>query len=289
MLVSRAPKYSIVHAEGDTLIIWVPLWERKWGLVQNKPLVPEGDGKYRYIPGKDAYATAAACNIFHLLNKCGISTHYQKKIDEHTYLVRLLKMIPIEIIVRFIAYGSLLERNPSMVEGTELVRPVVELCYKSAGIHDPIMIWNNAYKYFQLHNPHKPLNDSHESPDGPGTYIGEVNPANDPRLPQNEKDIQNIEDLATQAALVLSEAFRKIGGTLVDLKIECGYGWEGHTEERKLYIGDQIGLGSCRIRIHDEKSGVVNERKHPLIPEKHMMIVDDYKRFAEMTAAFANF
>lgn len=111
--------------------------------------------------------------------------------------------------------------------------------------------WRNTY------DPHKPLDDSHESLEGCGTHVGEVNPANDPRLPQNEGEIHRIISLAQKTGLVLRDAFSEIGGTLVDFKFEGGYDKDGN-----FYVGDQIDPDSCRIWMGGDKAKAVDKDRY---------------------------
>lgn len=283
----RLPKKCTVFAEGKTKIIWLPVGEKVFGMVQNKSVVTAGDGKYcDEIPGKDVFVTSAACNIFELLNKRGIPTHYQRKTDDGMYYVRLLGMIPIEIVVRRIAYGSYLERNPHVAEGTKFTDPLTEFFYKNDVMSDPMMRWYPPYQCFRLYY-------SHEPPEKRG-HIGELqaSSSSDPCLPKGEGDMEQLQNLAVKCFLILEEAFKKIGITLVDFKIECGYG-----ENRKLYVGDQIDGDACRLWVSGDKTkavdkdryrGIVKQGRTPTLKEKEL-ISADYRHIAEMTASFRSF
>jgi phosphoribosylaminoimidazole-succinocarboxamide synthase len=93
---------------------------------------------------KDLLADKGACNarvsahIFEYLGTHGIRTHFIRMLDTRTMLVRALEMIPIEVIVRNIAAGSMV-RNFPIKEGTPLNPPVIVIDYKDDSRHDPML------------------------------------------------------------------------------------------------------------------------------------------------------
>lgn len=283
-IVGRVPRGHVVHAEGKTKIIWVLAGadEVISGLAQNKPFVTAGDGKYReFVPGKEIAVTATTCNIFTLLNNHGIKTHFYFKVSDDMYRVRLLDMIPIEIVVRKKAFGSLLKRNPHYEEGATFQRPIVEFFYKNDAMSDPMMRWQPSRGHYELYHAHEP-------PEKRGA-IGELSADSDPLIPHNEAEAEQLEVIAVEAFLVLEEAFKHAGVTLVDFKIECGY-----DQDRKLYIGDQIDGDSCRLWMGGDKSKALDKDRYRNIvkqgrfptPEERALIIDDYQHIAKMTTSF---
>jgi phosphoribosylaminoimidazole-succinocarboxamide synthase len=93
---------------------------------------------------KDVLADKGACNarvsaqVFGYLGTNGIRTHFIRMLDPHTMLVRELSMIPLEVIVRNIAAGSMV-RNFPIGEGTPLNPPVIVIDYKDDSRHDPML------------------------------------------------------------------------------------------------------------------------------------------------------
>jgi len=75
-------------------------------------------------------------HFFKLLESKGIPTHFIEQIDERRTAVKKVEIIPVEVIVRNIAAGSLCKRL-GLEEGTALKRPVLEFCYKNDALHDP--------------------------------------------------------------------------------------------------------------------------------------------------------
>lgn len=76
--------------------------------------------------------------FFELLRENGVENHYISMPSEREMLVKALEIIPIEVVVRNIAAGSLAKRL-GMEEGTKLPQPVVELYYKSDALGDPMI------------------------------------------------------------------------------------------------------------------------------------------------------
>lgn len=93
---------------------------------------------------KDVLAEKGACNarvsahIFEYLEMNGVRTHFIRVLDPRTMLVRALDMIPLEVIVRNIAAGSIV-RNFPIEEGTPLDPPVIVIDYKDDARHDPMV------------------------------------------------------------------------------------------------------------------------------------------------------
>lgn len=280
----KAPWGYMVHADGKTKTIWRALGENTFGIAQNKSFVTAGDGKYKeYVPGKEVHVTTATCNIFSLLSRRGIPTHFHERRSDDSYRVRLLKMVPIEIVVRGIAYGSYLEHNDDAKEGQVFKHPVVEFFYKKDELHDPIMIWCPEHRRYQLFDPHKPIRK--------GEHVGELNAKDDPFIPHSKVEEDRLKEIAVNAFTVLRNAFIEAGTTavLVDFKIECGF-----DKERNIYVADQIDGDSCRLWKHGEKHLAVDKdfyrsvaAKGFLLPDERKKIIDDYRQFAEMTAPFA--
>lgn len=90
------------------------------------------------LEGKGACNCAVTAHFFELLGRGGVKTHYIGRVDERTLLVRALEMIPLEVIVRNRAAGSLV-RNYPFREGQILEPPVIVLDLKDDCRHDPMV------------------------------------------------------------------------------------------------------------------------------------------------------
>src|SRR3712207_3467154 len=84
-------------------------------------------------------ATMSA-TIFAYLEANGVPTHFVEQVDETSIKTRKLEMLPVEVIVRNVAAGSLAKRI-GYEEGTKLKAPIIELCYKNDELGDPMLNW----------------------------------------------------------------------------------------------------------------------------------------------------
>ena len=126
-------------------------------------------------------------HLFKLLESKGIPTHYVEQINERETYVKKVQIVPLEVIVRNIAAGSMSKRL-GIPEGTVLKKPVVEFSYKDDALGDPL------------------INDDHALALGAAT----------------EEELATIKALALKVNDILKEYFAEIGVTLVDFKLEFG-------------------------------------------------------------------
>ena len=92
--------------------------------------------------GKGHTNAAISAALFKHLEKNGIPTHFLGQIDAVTMKTRKLDMLPVEVVVRNVAAGSL-AKLIGYEEGTKLKAPVVELCYKRDDLGDPMLNWSH--------------------------------------------------------------------------------------------------------------------------------------------------
>lgn len=146
--------------------------------------------------------------IFKEFKKYKIPTHWQEKISEKDLIVKKLRMIPLEVIVRNVLAGSTAKKF-QIEEGTPLKQPLFELFYKNDKLADPFI--NNEQALM--------LNCvSHVS------------------------EIEMLKVQAFKINDVLLNMFKKVGVQLIDFKIEFGWSNEG-----VLYLGDEVSPDSCRL------------------------------------------
>ena len=126
-------------------------------------------------------------HLFKLLESKGVPTHYVEQINERETYVKKVQIVPLEVIVRNIAAGSMSKRL-GIPEGTVLKKPVVEFSYKDDALGDPL------------------INDDHALALGAAT----------------EEELVTIKALALKVNDILREYFAEIGVTLVDFKLEFG-------------------------------------------------------------------
>lgn len=96
------------------------------------------------IAGKGSVNNRVTNYFLRLLEGEGIRTHYIQELSERETLVKRVQIIPVEVIVRNIAAGSLVKRL-GMTEGTVLSRPVLEYCYKNDALGDPMINASHIY------------------------------------------------------------------------------------------------------------------------------------------------
>jgi phosphoribosylaminoimidazole-succinocarboxamide synthase len=159
------------------------------------------------ITGKGALNNHMTAIFFQLLESKGIRTHFVETLSDREQLVRRVKIIPIEVVVRNIAAGSLSKRL-GLPEGEELARPIVELYYKDDALGDPL------------------INDDH---------VAILNLA----TPEQVERIR-AEALAVNAALLEYLAERRV--LLVDFKLEFGTDAQGN-----ILLADEISPDTCRF------------------------------------------
>jgi phosphoribosylaminoimidazole-succinocarboxamide synthase len=145
--------------------------------------------------------------VFRFLMKNGIKTHLVEKISKTDMVVKKLKIILIEVVVRNIAAGSLLKKT-NLKEGQVLKNPIVEFYYKEDALGDPM------------------INDSHA-------------------IAMNLANQQDLNTLRKQAEAINSKLkpfFKKRHLKLVDFKLEFGKDSTG-----KMLLGDEITPDTCRL------------------------------------------
>jgi phosphoribosylaminoimidazole-succinocarboxamide synthase len=159
------------------------------------------------ITGKGALNNRMTAIFFQLLEGKGIRTHFVEALSDREQLVRRVTIIPIEVVTRNIAAGSLSKRL-GLPEGAELARPIVELYYKDDALGDPL------------------INDDH---------IAILNLA----TPEQVEHIR-AQALAVNAALREYLAERNV--LLVDFKLEFGTDAQGN-----ILLADEISPDTCRF------------------------------------------
>ncbi len=162
------------------------------------------------IDGKGALNNRLSEYFMKGLMQIGIPTHFIKRLNMREQLIRQVEIIPLEVIVRNTAAGSISKRL-GIEEGTQLPRPIVEFSYKDDALGDPLV---------------------------PEEYIIAFGWA-------SQQDLDDIIALALRVNDFLSGVMLGVGIKLVDFKIEIGRVWEG--DFQRLIIADEISPDSCRL------------------------------------------
>ena len=167
-----------------------------------------GDGERKEVMNdKGAYNAVISAKIFKVLDENGVETQFIDLPEPNVMIAKKLEMIPIEVIVRNIATGSLVRKYP-IADGTRLEPPVVQMDFKDDEYHDPM------------------LNDS---------LIGALGIA-------TQEEIDILTEKALQINEILTKFFADAGIILVDYKVEFGKDKDGN-----ILLGDEISPDSCRL------------------------------------------
>lgn len=260
--------------EGKTKIIWSTS-NPNLVIIETKDDITAGDGvKHDLIEGLGALRNETTCNCFQLLEEKGISTHFIRRIDGTSFLARKCQMIPIELVVRVIAFGSFLKRNPDVKEGDVFANPVIEFFLKDDQRHDPLMIWKD--KSFQLFDAKKPVSQE--------TFLGNLSEST-LLIPNNGMTVKFFETIAISVFKILRHAWFKQNVVLVDLKIELGQ----HVDNHKLLVADVVDNDSWRIWPGGDKGKMKDKqvyRDNELDADLIQRLLDNYAWVVRATGKF---
>lgn len=110
-------------------------------IIEFKDDVTAADGAIKAVAlGKGVLTARVSAHLFKLLDKAGIKTHLIDYDGYRKMFVRRLEIIPVEVIVRNYAYGSLLKRMPLYKPLQKLEPPLIEFHYKDDDLHDPLVL-----------------------------------------------------------------------------------------------------------------------------------------------------
>ncbi|MGL9732662.1 MAG: phosphoribosylaminoimidazolesuccinocarboxamide synthase [Wolbachia sp.] len=165
--------------------------------------------KHDIINGKGIINNFISAFIMKKLEKEGISTHFIKTLNKREQLVKKLKIIPLEIVVRNIAAGSFCKRF-YIKEGEKLISTIIEFFYKNDNLADPMINENHVLYFGWL---------SHE-------------------------EIEEIKTTSLKINKVLIDLFSNTGIDLVDFKLEFGRLINNKT---KIILADEISPDNCRL------------------------------------------
>ena len=158
------------------------------------------------IVGKGSINNRMTNYLMQLLEKNGVPTHFVEELNDRETLVKKVKIVPLEVIIRNISAGSFAKRF-GVEEGIVFDEPTIEFSYKNDELHDPLM---NAYHAVAL------------------------------KLATWE-DIEQIKAMAFKINAVLKEYFLQLNVKLVDFKLEFGRLADG-----SIVLADEISPDTCR-------------------------------------------
>ncbi len=144
------------------------------------------------------------------LTAIGVPNHFIKRINMREQLIRAVEIIPLEVVVRNIAAGSICPRL-GLEEGTPMPRPIVEFYFKNDDLGDPIVSEEHIIAFQWA----------------------------------SQQDMDDMVSLALRVNDFMSGLMLGVGIKLVDFKIEIGRVWDG--DFMRLIVADEISPDSCRL------------------------------------------
>lgn len=159
------------------------------------------------IMGKGAINNRVTNHLMKLLEEKGIPTHFVEELSDRETVVKRVSIVPLEVIVRNIAAGSLAKRL-GLEEGTKLKKTVLEFCYKDDDLGDPMV---NEYHILAME------------------YC-------------TEEELKLISEYSLKVNDILTDYLKAVNIELIDFKLEFG-----KTADGKIVLADEISPDTCRF------------------------------------------
>ena len=172
------------------------------------------------IAGKGIINNQMSNHLMMLLEKQGVPTHFVKELNERETLVKKVRIIPLEVIVRNIAAGSF-SKHYGVEEGVVFDKPTIEFSYKNDALGDPLLNFHHALALKVA------------------TY----------------RELQTIERYAMRINGILQEFWATCGVTPVDFKMEFGRLADG-----SIVLADEISPDTCRLWDSDTHEKLDKDR-----------------------------
>ncbi|MGF1651287.1 MAG: phosphoribosylaminoimidazolesuccinocarboxamide synthase [Hyphomicrobiaceae bacterium] len=166
--------------------------------------------KHALIEGKGVLNNRISEFLFTKLGEIGVPTHFVRRLNMREQLIREVEIIPLEVVVRNVAAGSLAQRL-GLEEGAQLPRSIIEFYYKDDKLGDPMVTEE---------------------------HITAFNWA-------STAEIDEMMSLSLRINDFLVGLFLGVGIRLVDFKIEFGRHWEG--DLMRILLADEISPDCCRL------------------------------------------
>jgi len=173
--------------------------------------------KKAQFKGKGKLNCLISARIFELLKKNNIPTHFLELKNEQTMIAQKIRIIPLEIVLRNTAYGSLCKQT-TIKPGTILAKPLIDIYLKNDDLNDPLITRDR---------------------------IALMNIV-------SSNDLDLIINLTLKINVILKSFFKSIQLNLVDFKLEFGYDFED-----KIVLGDEISPDNCRLWDLNQKNGTI--------------------------------
>ena len=167
--------------------------------------------------GKGELNCLISSKIFEFLIKNNIPTHYLGLKNNNSMIAQEIKIIPIEVVLRNIAYGSLCKQT-TIQPGSVLERPLIDFYLKNDSLNDPLLTKDriNLLKII------------------------------------NKEELDLVSNMTLKINKLLKTFFHNINLNLVDFKLEFGYNSSG-----QIVLGDEISPDNCRLWDLNQKNGTI--------------------------------
>ena len=189
-------KKILEHADSDKVII--EFKDDATAFNALKKATFEGKGKLNCL---------ISARIFEILINKNIPTHFIELKNENTMIAQKIKIIPLEIVLRNTAYGSLCKQT-TIASGTDLVKPLIDIYLKNDELNDPL-ITKDRIELMKI---------------------------------ISSKDLDLIIELTLKINVILKNFFKNIQLQLVDFKLEFGY-----NSKNNILLADEISPDNCRL------------------------------------------
>ena len=173
--------------------------------------------KKEKFEGKGKLNCLISARIFEILIKKNIPTHFIELENENTMIAKKIKVIPLEIVLRNTAYGSLCKQT-TIKPGTFLSKPLIDIYLKNDELNDPL-ITKDRIKLMNI---------------------------------LSSDDLELIIDLTLKVNEILKIFFKNIQLRLVDFKLEYGYDLKNN-----ILLGDEISPDNCRLWDLNQKNDTI--------------------------------
>ena len=170
--------------------------------------------KKEKFEGKGKLNCLISARIFEILIKNNIPTHFIQLENENTMIAKKIKVIPLEIVLRNTAYGSLCKQT-TIKPGTFLSKPLIDIYLKNDELNDPL-ITKDRIKLMNI---------------------------------INSDDLELIINLTLKVNEILKSFFKNIQLQLVDFKLEYGFDLKNN-----IILGDEISPDNCRLWDLNQKN-----------------------------------
>lgn len=245
-------EYGPKIAEGKTKIIYAHPEDPGLAIMLQKDMISAGDGaRLNSLSGKGALSGRTSANVFALLNRAGIPSHFVGVQSGAEMVVQRCTMIPLEVVMRRLATGSYLRRHPEITEGHRFDPVEVEYFLKDDARHDPQV------------QPDEVSADHIATAD----------------------EVATMRDHGREVFAVLERAWAEQGVQLVDLKIEFGRDSSG-----RLLVADMIDNDSWRLWPGGDKARMLDKqiyRNMPAVTDQGLdLIKAKYEEVAALTDRF---